>query len=109
MIKTMNFMGVPGPTTRTASTDTAQSISASVITSSGRTMQGMILSVDSQPIRIAFGGTAPTQGATGIGHTLQKDLDPVIIMGADLCDTMQFISATNSTHGGLHITPLYAT
>jgi len=107
MIKTMPFMGVPGTTYRVASTDAAQTIAASIITSTGRTLQGVILSVDTNPVRIAFG--TPTQGTTGTGHTLQKDQDPIILHGADLCDDLQFISATASTAGGLQITPLYST
>lgn len=107
MIKVQPFFGVPGSTYRVASTDTAQSIADAVITDAGRTMQGVILSVDTNPVRIAFG--TPTQGATGVGHTLQKDQDPIILHGADLCDDLQFISATNSTAGGLQITPLYST
>ena len=107
MIKTMSFHGVPGTSYRVASTDAAQSVSSSVLTSAGRTLQGIMLTVDSNPVRIAF-GTAPTQGTTGTGHTLQKDQLPVLLHGADLCEDLQFISATNSTAGGLQITPLYS-
>lgn len=107
MIKTMPFLGVPGSTFRTASTDAAQSVSASVLENAGRTLQGMIISVDSQPVRIAF-GVAPTQGASGIGHTIAVTADPIIIHGADLCEDLKFISATASTHGAIHITPLYS-
>lgn len=108
MIKTMPFLGVPGDSYRVASTDAAQSVSSSVLEDAGRTLQGLILSVDTNPVRIAF-STAPTQGASGIGHTLQKDQDPIILHGANLCEDLQFISATASTHGGLQITPLYST
>lgn len=78
MIKTMPFFGVPGDTYRVASTDAAQSVAASVITNAGRTLQGLILSVDTNSVRIAF-STAPTQGTNGIGHTLQKDQDPIVL------------------------------
>lgn len=108
MIKTMPFLGVPGSTFRTASTDAAQSVSSSVLEDSGRTLQGMIINCDSNPVRIAF-GVAPTQGTTGLGHTLQTSAAPLFIHGADLCEDLKFISATASTAGGLQITPLYST
>ena len=108
MIKTMPFLGVPGSTFRTASTDVAQSVSSSVLEDSGRTLQGMILTADTNPVRVAF-AVAPTQGASGIGHTLQVTAAPLYIHGADLCEDLKFISATASTHGGLQITPLYST
>lgn len=108
MIKTMSFFGVPGDTYRVASTDAAQSVSSSVLEDAGRTLQGLMLTADTNPVRLAF-GTAPTQGASGIGHTLQVTAVPLFLFGADLCEDMQFISATASTAGGLQITPLYAT
>lgn len=108
MIKTMPFYGVPGDTYRVASTDAAQSVAASVLEDSGRTLQALMLTVDTNSVRIAF-GTTPTQGASGVGHTLTTSADPLFIFGADLCEDMKFISATNSTAGGLQITPLYST
>lgn len=108
MIKTMPFHGVPGSTFRTASTDAAQSVSSSVLESAGRTLQGVMLTADTQPVRISF-GVAPTQGASGVGHTLQTSAAPLMIFGSDLCEDLQFISATASTPGGLQITPLYST
>lgn len=108
MIKTMNFMGVPGSTYRTASTDAAQSVSSSVLEDAGRALQALMITCDTNPVRIAF-GVAPTQGASGIGHTLQVTADPLFIFGSDLCEDLKFISATNSTAGGLQLTPLYST
>jgi hypothetical protein len=107
MIKTMDFMGVPGSTYRVASTDAAQSIAAAVLEDAGRTMQGMILTVDTNSVRIIFGAT-PTQGTSGLGHTLTASALPAVFMGADLCEDLQFISAAASSAGGLQITPLYA-
>lgn len=108
MIKTMPFYGVPGDTIRLASTDVSTALAAGVLTNAGRAMQGMIITVDSNSVRIAFNDIAPTQGATGVGHTILKDQAPVVIMGADLCSTMHYISAANGSSGGLQITPLYS-
>ncbi len=107
MLKTMNYMGTPGDTIKLTGGDTAASLSASIITSAGRSMQGMIITVDTYNIRIAFNGISPTQGAGGVGHTLIKDQMPILIMGADLCSTMKYINTTNGQNGYLHLTPLY--
>lgn len=107
MLKVMNYLGTPGDTIKLTSSDTATALSASVITNAGRAMQGMIITVDTNPIKIAFNGVSPVQAATNVGHILAKDSAPLIIQGADLCSTMKYISSTSGNVGYMYLTPLY--
>ena len=106
MLRVVLIDGVPGATARYTSTDLAQSLPAAVITVAGKTAVGIEVSVETQSVRVGFGGATLTQGASGVGHllpsgTIQK------YFGSQVMSTFRYISAANGVHGALVITPFY--
>lgn len=96
-----------GPTFRVASSDTAQTITSTYITDpEGFQAVRALVTVESNNVRIAFGGTVPTQGATPVGHVVSAGQTLIIDNPTDLA-TFRFINATASSNGVLQITPGY--
>jgi len=95
--------GFSGPTFSMTSSNTAQSIAASKLTLDARSLIGMLVSVDTNNIRGAFGGTAAT---TLLGHMIYAG-GSIQIKGKQNAKTFSFISAVAGAHGVLHITPYY--
>jgi hypothetical protein len=106
MSRVFETMGTMGTTTRIASTDTAAGITAGLLSdASSRRACAAVISIDTASIRVAFNAT-PTQGASGIGHTLFSG-DSWRIVGRENLENLLFISAANGVAGGLQITPEY--
>lgn len=105
-LKMIQFDGSPGVTTTLTSSDTAQSLSAAILTVSGRTCKGMIMTIETNPVRIAF-GAAPTQGSTpDLGHVLDVG-STARFYGEDIASDFQYISANAGNAGYIQLTPLY--
>lgn len=98
--------GTPGMTYRVVVSDTAQSVAANILTYLGVIAKGAIISVETYSVRFAFGGTTPTQGASGIGHVVAAS-GGIRIYGYTALANLKFINATNGSVGILQITPLY--
>lgn len=99
------FEGVPGATTRQASTDTAALINPAVLVAAdGSLAKGVFLQCDTNSIRIAFGGAVPVAGAGGLGITLAA-ADTFYMKGYTAAKKMKIVSAASGVHGGLNITP----
>jgi hypothetical protein len=99
------FEGVPGATTRQASTDTAATISAALLVAADGTLaKGVLFQADTNTIRIAFGGATPVAGAGGLGHTLAA-ADTFYVKGYTAAKKMKLVSAATGVHGGINITP----
>lgn len=107
MIRTFNMLGRPGDTFKLTSTATAQALAAAVLTDGGRLLCGLMITVDTNDVKIALGGATPVLGAGGLGHILKKDLPPIYIVGESACSSFMYITAVGTAHGDLQITPYY--
>lgn len=97
------FEGVAGATTRQASTDTAATINAAVLASGTVLAKGIFVQVDTNSIRLAFGGATPVAGAGGLGVTLAAG--DTMKMSYTTAKKMKLVSAASGVHGGINITP----
>jgi hypothetical protein len=105
MIQVMSVDGNPGATQTLTSSDTSTAFSSSLLTVAGRAAQGAIITVETNPVKIAFGAD-PVQGAGNLGHIL--DVGAFIrLSGPDLMENFRYISSIGSAHGKLQVTPLY--
>lgn len=68
MPTTILFEGTPSETFSMAVGDVAAGIPAEKLESLGRRVKSGIVTVEDQPVRIAFGGAVPTSGPDGVGH-----------------------------------------
>ena len=107
MIRTFNMLGRPNDTFKLLSTAVAQSLAAAKLIDGGRNLCAMIITVDTNDVKIAMGGAVPVLGTGGLGHVLKKDLPPETIVGESACSSFQYITAVGVAHGNLQITPFY--
>jgi len=105
-IETTISDGTPGPTVRIASTDTATALPTSVLTVLGVSTRGAIISVETYAIRVAFGGTTPTQGASGVGHYIEAG-GGIRVYGLTAMQNLKYINSTNGQNAIIQVTPLY--
>lgn len=104
MSSTRNFDGVAGTTESAASTDTAQSLSSTVLEStSGARPNGLILTIEDAAIRYSWNAT-PTQA--GLGH-IGAIGSTIVLNSSQMVQKFQFISATAGVHAALQVTPLF--
>lgn len=105
MLRTVQIDGRPGDTARYTASDTATALPDAVLTNSGAECVGLLITVETYPVRIAF-GVDPTQGVGSVGHLLQVG-DVYKVAGNDLAAELQYINANNGANGVLQITPFY--
>jgi hypothetical protein len=103
-IETTISDGTPGLTYKVTASDTSTGISASVLTYLGVTAKGAIITVETYGIRIAFGGTTPTQAGTG--HYIEAG-GGLRIYGNSALTNFKYINYANGNNAVLQITPLY--
>ncbi len=106
MLKVMLSNGLMGDTIRLVTTDVATKLSASVLTVAGRVCKGAIITIETASVRIAFGTTTPTQGASGVGHELYAG-DSWELYGEDSMADFTYISSANGVPAVIQLTPLY--
>jgi len=94
-----------GPT-KVASTNANQALPAAVLTNASRSAVRVVITVEDNTIRYAFGGIIPTQGT--LGHLLTANESLVIGHPASIA-SFRFISDAANTHGNLQITGEYGT
>jgi len=95
--------GNPASTTRTASTDTAQTFSSADYNASGATAVAVLITCETNNIRFGLGGTTPTQGASGIGHLLYVG-QSLRLTHPQAIRTFSFVSAANGVAGAIQTT-----
>lgn len=96
-----------GPSFRVASTDTAQALSTADITDIyGNLAVAATVVCETNAIRVAVGGTVPTQGATGVGVELAAGDSFYLDCPEDVL-SFQFISSASGTHGALQVIPRF--
>jgi hypothetical protein len=105
-LKFIQFEGTPDDTLRLVGSDAAQALSSTVLTVAGRTCKGAIITVEDNPIRIAFGGATPTQGASSLGHLLNVG-DVMRVYGEGMMQDFKYINANNGNNSVMQLTPLY--
>jgi hypothetical protein len=106
MLRIVQIDGRPGDTARYVCSDTATPLPAAVLTNSGAECLGLLITVESYAVRIAFNNIHPTQGVAAIGHVLNAG-DVLRVFGNDLASTFHYINANNAQNAVLQITPYY--
>jgi len=96
--------GAPGPTTRLAASDTAQSLPSNVITKDGKDAVAVLITCEENDIRFALGGVTPTQGASAVGHVLAVG-ESIRLASPEAVTTFKFINKTNGQNGVIQVTP----
>ena len=107
MIRTFNMLGRPNDSFQLTSTAVAQALAAAKLTDGGRNLCAMMITVETNDVKVALGGATPILGAAGLGHVLKKDLPPEYIVGESACSSFMYITAVGVAHGVLQITPFY--
>ena len=105
---TGGFVSTDAPTQHANSTDAAKSLIAAHKyrdgVSDGKSV-GMIITVETQPIRIAF-GVAPIR-ATPLGHVIQPGGEPIILNSWAQIKQFQYQSEIAGSAADLNITPFF--
>jgi hypothetical protein len=101
------MLGEPDDTFVMTSTDAAQALAAAVLTVGGRSCKAVMVTVESNPVKFAFGGATPVFGAGLLGHVVQKDAAPVFFVGTSMIATLKFVSAATGAAGKVQFTPFY--
>lgn len=81
--------------------ETFQSITSYVAQSSGKNVVGVLITVETNPIRFSW-GTAPTQA--GVGHPLEVGASLKLTNHKQIID-FRFINKTNGSNAVINITP----
>lgn len=107
----LSMMQRAGVAARLTGSDSAQSLAAGVITesTSGKSITDLLVQCDpsqSNSMRVTWGGTSPTQGASAIGIVLDPG-DVIRLVGSHNASTFEYINATNGSNGVLQIVPGY--
>ncbi len=104
-MRVFNTMGSVGTTTKLTSTNTAQSLSAALLTdsASGRKLAAATFIFEENDIRIAIGAT-PTQAGLG---PLMYPGDSMRIVGIENLTNFMYISADSGVHGYIQVIPEY--
>ena len=102
------IQGVMGPTTRVECGDTAAALDSGILTSVGRSCEGLtivVCPVANKSVRVAV-GVDPTQGASAIGVTLAPN-DSMRITGKKNIADFRHINADNGQDAVLQVMPEY--
>lgn len=102
----ITLWGTAGATVKVTVTDTKASISDAVRLSGGKPAVCVLINVETNGIRFAFGGTSPTQGAGATGH-LASAGQALEISGGGSVKNFQYINAINASVAVLQITPYF--
>lgn len=113
MIETI--MGEAGDTFRVAADDTSNALIADgglVITSTGsdgkvKLVQGILITCETNAVRIAFSTDAVQTGGSEVGHELAVG-SSILISNAKNVRSLRYINKTNGSNGVMQITPFYA-
>ena len=104
--------GRPGATIRfdvpdtSAATTFADMSALSALDSFGMPLCGMLVQVETNPIRVCFGGTVPTQVAPKMGHRIVQD-QTWQVGSLQGCKSLQLVNDAASAAAVLQITPFY--
>jgi len=98
----------PTETYRHVATDASQGLTASKLIDTGSSphpnrVKQALITVETYAVRVAFGGTTPTQGASGVGHSLEVN-DSISLDSWDAISSFRFINETNGEAGVLQVT-----
>ncbi len=97
------YEGIVSDTFRMASTDAVQAFSDAQRYSNGIPAIAAIITGETQNIKYCLGDAVPTQGASGLGHTLVA-LTGIRLTNPQQIATFSFISAASGTHGAIQVT-----
>jgi hypothetical protein len=97
-------VGRYGATVKITTSDTAQGLSNNITTSGDYDAIALNITVETYAVRVAYGGTTPVVGATGLGHYYKVD-DKFRIVGIDNVRSAKFINYVSGQNGVMIITP----
>jgi hypothetical protein len=100
------FTGDPGVTEKGTLGDTAALLTSYCTVDTTKEIIGVLISVETNPIRFAFNGTTPTQGAAGVGHKLSSG-QSMKLTNTSQVETMRVINHDNGSNAILQITLEY--
>jgi predicted flavoprotein YhiN len=96
--------GFPNATIRIAVTDVAAEIPAANLTNAaGKRAVSALLTFESNNVRIAFGGSVPTQGANQLGHQIFAN-QSLRINNSKALSSLQFINDVNAADAFIQAT-----
>ena len=96
--------GEPGVTEKVTLGDTAALLTSYLTMDSSKEAIGVLLTVETNPIRFAFGGTTPTQAGTG--HMISAGQSLKLISQTQV-SSMMVINHTNGSNAVLQVTVEY--
>ena len=96
--------GEPGVTEKATLGDTAALLTSYLTLDSTKEAIGVLLTMETNPVRFAFGGTTPTQAGTG--HMLSPGQSLKLISPTQV-STMMVINHTNGSNAVLQVTLEY--
>jgi len=112
-----SIMGEAGDTFRVAADDTSNALVAddgltmlgtAPSTRGGqRVVQSILITCESNPIRIAFSIAAVQTGSAEVGHELAIGAS-IFISNSKNIRSLRYINKTNGSNGVMQITPFYA-
>jgi len=102
--------GIPGVTQRIASSDTSQRLSTiatlTLTADTTKTCTGVLITVETNPIRIAFSTAAVQTVGSEVGHPVGSG-SSYFISGGNEAINAYFINQTNGSNGILQVTPYF--
>ena len=99
--------GNPDDTFTMNSTDASQGIDSSKYTNaSSEPIKQLFVTVEDQPVRVAFDIDPVADGGSELGHVIKTD-GSILIQGNDACKEFRFISKVAGSHAKLMLTPSY--
>jgi len=111
-----SIMGEAGDTFRVAADDTSNSLVddgglvmlGTAPTSRGgqRVVQAVLITCESNPIRIAFSTDADQTGSAEVGHELAVGAS-ILVSNPKNIRSLRYINKTNGSNGVMQITPFY--
>ncbi len=104
--------GISGITQRVAATDTVQVLgTAATLTLAANTSKsriGVLITVETNPIRLAFGADAVQTGGSEVGHVIAAGESFYISNGYEAINA-SFINMNAQANGILQVTPYFET
>ena len=102
MLRAVMIDGRPGTTVKYTASDVATALPAAILTNSGASAVGLLITCETYPIRIAFVADA----SLTVGHILNVG-DVYRVYGNTLVSELTYINATLGSNGVLQVTPFY--
>lgn len=98
--------GVASDTRRFTASDAATALPANYVVQNNRHARFATITVETNDLRIALGGTAPTQGGAAVGHLIKQG-DALQLETQHEISSLLYINAVAATNCVFQITLLF--